>query len=77
MSDDPKEKWGPGQMDDGSIDIMTIEQARKAAIQRDADEQAFGQIDEDDDGTVPVDLDDLSVEELDQIINGLDDDEDE
>lgn len=52
MAEDP---WGVGQLDDGKIEAMTEEQARLKMIERDAEEQAFG---EDDD--FEEDLDDVS-----------------
>jgi len=52
--DDPKDRawgdanlgreddnWAPGQMADGEIVVLTPEEARKAVIERDAEEAAF------------------------------------
>lgn len=46
---DGKSKFAPGQNADGTISMMTVEQARESRIQRDADETAFeGLLDEND-----------------------------
>lgn len=48
------DKWGVGQQADGSINVMTVEEARANKIQRDAEERAFGAL---------VDPEDLEAEE--------------
>jgi hypothetical protein len=39
-----QDNWGIGQQADGSIKMMTIEEARLAAITRDAEEKAYGDL---------------------------------
>lgn len=63
MSDDPKDvdgksQWAPGELADGSISVMTPEEARAAIIQRDADEASIDRL-LDGDGE-EEDLDDIS-----------------
>ena len=42
--DDYKSRWGPGEKANGTIPLMTEEEARQAIIQRNAEEKAFGEI---------------------------------
>jgi hypothetical protein len=47
-----KAKWAPGEMADGSISIMTPEEASRSIADRDAEEEAFESVlggDSDDD----------------------------
>lgn len=69
---DGKAKWAPGQMTDGSISILTPDEAAAAIGERDADEEAFNALLGDDgEESLELDLDALSPEELDDLIEGL------
>lgn len=76
---DGKSKWAPGEMADGSINIMTIEEARQSIIERNSEEAAWASAfddsqqaeDEDEGGPVPLDIDSLSPEEISEILEGL------
>jgi hypothetical protein len=45
---DPKDAFAPGQMTDGSITVMTPEEAVRSIADRDAEEEAFGVLLDDD-----------------------------
>lgn len=58
---DGKSKWAPGEMADGSIDVMSEKEAAASKVDRDADEEAFDRLIEDEDDL--SDLDDPLPEE--------------
>lgn len=68
-----KSKWAPGEMADGTIPVLTPDEAAKLIGERNADEEAFNALlGEDEPDLSTVDLESMPVEELDQLIEGLD-----
>lgn len=67
---DPKneDQMGVGEMADGSINVMTEEEAIKSEIESLAEEKAFKSLLNKDD----LDLDSMSVEELEKLLGDLD-----
>jgi hypothetical protein len=69
---DGKSKWSPGEGADGSIAIYTPDEAARLIGERNADEAAFNELLIEPGETLPVDLDSMTSEELDELIEGLD-----